>query len=89
MIANYRTIRNELENWNEKMAEKEELIIFSKADIIDPEMLEEMKEAFEKATKKKVALTISAGAYIRTDELKDLLISIIPEDKTVVDEILE
>ncbi len=71
------------------MAEKEELIIFSKADIIDPEMLEEMKIAFEKATQKKVALTISAGAYIRTDELKDLLIGIIPEDKTVVEEILE
>ncbi len=89
MITSYRTIRKELESWNKKMAEKEELIIFSKADIIDPEMLEEMKKAFEKATKKKVALTISAGAYIRTDELKDLLITIIPEDKTEVEEIQE
>ena len=56
------------------LASKRELIIFSKADIIDPDQLEEMRKIFEKATKKKVALTISAGAYIRVEELKDLLI---------------
>ena len=60
MVASYRTIRKELENWSDKMAEKEELIIFSKADIIDAEMLEEMQKYFEKETGKKVALTISA-----------------------------
>ncbi|MBP9780008.1 DUF1967 domain-containing protein, partial [Candidatus Gracilibacteria bacterium] len=42
-------------------------------------MLEEMKKVFEKATKKKVALTLSAGAYIRIDELKNLLLLRIPE----------
>ncbi len=78
MIENYRTIRKELENWSPAMVEKRELIIFSKADICDPEQLEEMRKIFEKATKKKVALTISAGAYIRVEELKDLLISEIP-----------
>ena len=78
MIENYRVIRKELENWSPAMADKGELIIFSKADLIDPEQLEEMRKIFEKATKKKVALTISAGAYIRVDELKDLLISEIP-----------
>lgn len=83
MIENYRTIRKELENWNASMAEKDELIIMSKADIIDPEMLEEMKKNFEKATGKKVALTISAGAYMRIDELKDLLIERIPSIKSV------
>ncbi len=83
MIENYRVIRKELENWSTEMAEKQELIIFSKADIIDPEMLEEMKSTFEKATGKKVNLTLSAGAYIRIDELKDALITIIPERKTV------
>ncbi len=74
------------------LASKRELIIFSKADIIDPEQLEEMRKIFEKATKKKVALTISAGAYIRVDELKDLLISeipaivSIPQDDTIIPE---
>lgn len=66
------------------MAEKDELIVFSKADIIDPEMLEEMVKHFEKEAGKKVALTISAGAYIRVEELKDLLLSKIPEKKQVV-----
>lgn len=78
MIENYRTIRKELESWSESMIAKDELIIMSKADICDAEMLEEMKKNFEKATGKKVALTISAGAYIRIDELKDLLIKRIP-----------
>lgn len=85
MIENYKTIRKELENWNASMAEKDELIIMSKADIIDPEMLEEMKKNFEKATKKKVSLTISAGAYIRVDEFKDLLIERIPSIKSTLE----
>lgn len=78
MIESYKIIRKELENWSPEMAEKEELIVFSKADIIDPEQLEEMKKLFEKATKKNVALTISAGAYMRIDELRDILIQLIP-----------
>ena len=82
MIESYRIIRKELENWNEKMAEKEELIVFSKVELVDPEQLEEMVKVFETATHKKVDLTISAGAYIRIDELKDLLIQRIPDTRT-------
>lgn len=81
MLEAYRVIRGELEKWSEEMAQKQEIIVFSKADIIDPEMLEEMKLHFEESTGKKVALTISAWAYIRIDTLKDLLIESIPEKK--------
>lgn len=81
MIENYRVIRKELENWNPEMANKDELIIFSKAELVDPEQLEEMVKIFEKATKKKVSLTISAGAFIRIDELKDLLLQRIPDTR--------
>jgi len=83
MIENYRTIRKELESWSESMIAKDELIVMSKADICDPEMLTEMQKNFEKTTGKKVALTISAGAYIRVEELKDLLIERIPSIKSV------
>lgn len=83
MIESYRVIRNELEKWSEEMAAKKELIVFSKADICDPEMLEEMVVDFEKATKQKVTLTISAGAYIRIDRLKDILIESIPEKRII------
>lgn len=80
MVTSYRTIRHELEKWNESLAKKEELIIFSKIDLIDTDHLQEMVKNFEKATKKQVAMTLSAGAYIHIDELKDLLIEKIPEN---------
>lgn len=79
IIANYETIRRELENWSSEMASKDEFIIFSKADIIDAEHLDEIVKIFEEKTGKKVFLTISAGAFIRIDELKDTLIERIPE----------
>jgi len=79
MIENYNIIRAELEKWSDVLARKQELIVFSKADLIDGDMLDEMKEVFEKKTGKKVVLSISAGAYIRIDELRDILIHTLPE----------
>jgi GTPase involved in cell partitioning and DNA repair len=61
------------------MAKKEELIIFSKCELVDTEHLEEIKAQFEKATGKTIALSMSAGAFIRVEEFKDLLITRIPE----------
>ncbi len=81
MIANYRIIRKELENWNADMADKDELIVFSKAELVDADQLNEMVSIFEKETGKKVDLTISAGAFIRIDELKDLLLQRIPDTR--------
>ena len=69
IVENYTTIRSELEKWSSEMAEKEELILLSKKDIVDPEMLDEMKAYFEKKTGKKIFLSISAGAYLGIDEL--------------------
>jgi Domain of unknown function (DUF1967) len=63
------------------MREKEELIVFSKCELVDTEMLEEMRVEFEASTEKKVDLIISAWAYIRVDDLKDLLIQRIPENR--------
>jgi GTPase involved in cell partitioning and DNA repair len=82
MIENYRVIRNELEKWSEAMGKKQELIIFSKSELVDPDHLNEMVEKFEKSSGKKVALTISAGAYIRIEDLKDLLLEIVPEKES-------
>jgi hypothetical protein len=47
--------------------------------MLSNKMLEEMKKNFEKKTGKHVTLTLSAGAYIRIDELKDILIQKIPK----------
>jgi GTP-binding protein len=89
MIENYRIIRKELENWNEQMADKEELIVFSKSELVDTEQLDEMVKIFEKEVGKKVDLTISAGAYIRINELKDLLIQRIPDTRIHPSPIME
>ncbi len=89
MIENYRVIRKELENWNPEMANKDELIVFSKAELVDSEQLDEMVRIFEKSTGKKVDLTISAGAYIRIDELKDLLLKRIPDTRVELEAIVE
>lgn len=89
MIENYKVIRKELEKWSEAMGKKPELIVFSKAELVDPDHLAEMKKKFEKQTGKKVALTISAGAFIRIDELKDLLLETIPERNSETDETSE
>lgn len=89
IVENYTTIRSELEKWSSEMAEKEELILLSKKDIVDPEMLDEMKAYFEKKTGKKIFLSISAGAYLGIDELKDLLIERIPETKYTPPRVLE
>lgn len=89
MIENYRIIRKELENWNEQMANKEEIIVFSKAELVDTEQLDEMVRIFEKEVGKKVDITISAGAYIRINELKDLLIQKIPDTRIHPSPIME
>ena len=81
MVSAYRIIRTELEKWSDSMWSKKELIIFSKADICDPEMLEEMVKYFEAKTGQRVTLTISAWAYIRIDTLQDILLENIPEKK--------
>lgn len=81
MIEAYRVIRGELEAWSPEMMQKKEYIIFSKADIVDSEMLDEMVTEFEKTVGRNVTLTLSAGAYIRTDALKDFLLQEIPEKK--------
>ncbi len=89
LVENYKIIENELKTWRDTHAsfewarERKEIIVFSKTDICDAEMVEEMASYFEKKTGKKVALSMSAGAYIRVDELKDLLIREIPENEDV------
>lgn len=60
MIENYKIIRTELEKWSEEMSKKQELIIFSKSELVDPDHLNEIVRYFEKKTGKTVALTISA-----------------------------
>jgi len=53
-ISDYDAIRNELNLFNPTMLEKEEIIVLSKTDLLDADMVEDLKSQIEKKTGKKV-----------------------------------
>ncbi len=75
IIENYNDIRHELEAFSPNLAKKEELIVLSKVDLLDNEMAEYIKKELIKNIWEKTILTISAGAFIGIEELKDYLIN--------------
>ncbi len=62
LITDYRTIRDELRKYNPKLAEKPEIIVLSKSDLLQPTELAKVKAKLEKASKAKV-LTLSAPIH--------------------------
>jgi GTP-binding protein len=74
IVKNYLDIRHELESFSEALAKKEELILLSKADLFDKEMIDFVKKELEKTVKNRKIMVISAGAFMGIDELKDYLI---------------
>lgn len=53
IVSNYKTIRKELENYSESLAKKEEIIVLSKADLFDDEMIEFIKKDLKEKLKLK------------------------------------
>ena len=77
-----------MEAWSEELGAKDEIIILSKIDIVDMDMLDEMKKHIQKALPKKTIYALSAGAFIGTDAFKDVLLELIPEKpKMEVDDV--
>lgn len=74
IVKNYQDIRHELESFSETLAKKEELILLSKADLFDSEMIDFVKKELEKTVKNRKIMVISAGAFMGIDALKDYLI---------------
>lgn len=71
---NYRDIRIELESFSPEIAGKEETIVLSKTDLVSEEDLAELlKQAKTELPGKKI-FTMSAGAMINVDTVKDHLI---------------
>ncbi len=46
----YRVVRGEIEAYAQELAEKQELVVFNKTDVVDPDELNKKRKAFEKAT---------------------------------------
>ncbi|EKE29862.1 MAG: hypothetical protein ACD_2C00088G0027 [uncultured bacterium (gcode 4)] len=75
IVGNYKTIRNELEKYSENLANKEEILVLSKADLFDDEMIDYIKKDLKAKLKHTWDIfVISAPAFKWTEELKDFLI---------------
>ena len=74
IVKNYLDIRHELESFSPALAKKEELILLTKSDLFDDEMISFVKHELEKVVKDRVIMVISAGAFKGIDTLKDYLI---------------
>lgn len=70
----YENIRKELALFSDDLIEKEEIIVFSKADLLDDEMLEFIVWEFKKKYKSKNIFVISSASTKWLEELKDYLI---------------
>ncbi|EKD66290.1 MAG: GTPase ObgE [uncultured bacterium (gcode 4)] len=74
IVQNYKDIRWELKSFSKELAKKEEIVVFSKADLFDKEMIDYIKKEFKKITKVKKIFVISAPMSLWIEELKDFLI---------------
>ncbi|MDD2487826.1 MAG: GTPase ObgE [Candidatus Gracilibacteria bacterium] len=84
IIENYTDIRNELITFSKDLGKKEEIVVFSKADLFDSEMIEYIKKEFKNKTKVKNIFVISAPANIGVAELKDYLIDNFCNEKEAI-----
>lgn len=92
VFEDYTSIRNELEIFSKELCDKEEIIVFSKADLLDDEMktylVSEFKNLFFKWDKNKNIFTISSATWEWVTELIDFLIdNYSPQNNIVIDEL--
>lgn len=74
LVSDYTTIRTELENHDKELAEKDEIIIFTKSDEIDEKTLKEKLKSMAKITKGKETFVVSAYDDASIKEMGDRLV---------------
>lgn len=74
IFSDYRDIRHELEVFSKTIAKKKEIIVLSKADLLDKEMKKYILSEFKKKIKRKKVFVLSAATGEGLKELKDYLI---------------
>lgn len=79
VFDDYTNIRKELELFSKDLAKKEEIVVFSKADLLDDEMKDYIVNEFKKKFNTKI-FVISAATGEWVDELKDFLIDTYAKD---------
>jgi len=83
IFKDYEDIRYELEAFSDKLKEKEEIIVFSKADLLDKEMKEFILWEFKKKYKDKKVFIVSAATREWIEELVDYLIDNYSKDNNL------
>lgn len=74
VMTDYENIRYELKAFSSSLEEKREIIVFSKADLLDKEMKDFIVSEFKKRFKKEDIFVISSATWEWVWELKDYLI---------------
>jgi GTP-binding protein len=74
VFSDYENIRKELELFSDLLANKEEIIVFSKADLLDDEMKDFVVSEFKNKFGEKEMFVISAATGEGIEEIKDHLI---------------
>ncbi len=82
VFSDYEDIRKELEYFSEDLAKKEEIVVFSKADLLDDEMKDYIVSEFKKKHNKEV-FVISAATGEWIDDLVDFLIDSYSREKII------
>jgi len=74
VFKDYENIRFELKEFSPELEKKEEIVVFSKADLLDKEMKDFIVEEFKKKYPNKKVFVISSATREGVDELVDYLI---------------
>jgi GTPase len=74
IFTDYKEIRKELELFSKTIAKKKEIIVLSKADLLDKEMKKFILSEFKKKVKRKRVFIVSSATGEGLEELKDYLI---------------
>jgi GTP-binding protein len=85
--AVYKTIRNELGSFDKTLLEREEIVVLSKIDVVDKDILKAKVKELEKASKKKVILL----SLYEDDTIKafgDFLVQMLGKKEVVLNEVV-
>lgn len=83
VFEDYENIRYELWAFSEDLWKKEEIIVFSKADLLDKEMKDFIVSEFKKKHKKKNIFVISSATQEWIETLIDFLVTNYAKDKKI------
>lgn len=86
VFSDYEWIRKELELFSPLLKNKEEIVVFSKADLLDEEMKTFIMDEFKKKYPKKVVFMISSATWEWVEKLVDYLTETYSKEKVIVED---